>query len=381
MLRTAGHPKLHALAGYSDIDLTVLVPDEMIMYGGRRIAEAAENPAFRYVIGKARWQYLGKQIYLMHYRSDLARLLREIQPDVLDIWEEPWSLTSAQAIWLARHISPQTRIVVETEQNIFKRLPPPFQQFQNYSLRHAHYLVGRSQEALEVAQQKGYRGPAEVVGNAVDPTLFRPLDRAVCRRELGLEGFVAGYVGRMVESKGLGDMVEALPLCPEEVRLLFVGDGPYRAVLERRAQQLSVSGRVRFLENRPREALPQLMNAIDVLTLVSHTTASWKEQFGRVIIEAHACRTPVIGSDSGAIPEVVGEGGLIVPERSPRALAEAFCTLQASPERCAELGERGYARALAHYTWEQVAGQMRQVYQRVLHPASAPNAALEKEYR
>ncbi len=66
------------------------------------------------------------------------------------------------------------------------------------------------------------------------------------------------------------------------------------------------------------------MNAIDVFVLPSRTTPRWKEQFGRVIIEAQACGTPVIGSDSGAIPEVVGKGGWIVPERDPPGLANAL---------------------------------------------------------
>ncbi len=73
------------------------------------------------------------------------------------------------------------------------------------------------------------------------------------------------------------------------------------------------------------------MNAFDCLAVPSRTTAQWKEQFGRVIIEAQACGTPVIGSDSGAIPDVIGAGGIIVPERNPTALAEAIMRLAGDP--------------------------------------------------
>jgi glycosyltransferase involved in cell wall biosynthesis len=90
------------------------------------------------------------------------------------------------------------------------------------------------------------------------------------------------------------------------------------------------------------------MNALDVLVLPSRTTESWKEQFGRVIIEAHACQTPVIGSSSGAIPDVVGAGGMVVPERDPSALAAAMMQMASSPEQRAEMGRHGRAQVEEH---------------------------------
>jgi glycosyltransferase involved in cell wall biosynthesis len=108
------------------------------------------------------------------------------------------------------------------------------------------------------------------------------------------------------------------------------------------------------------------MNAIDVLALPSRTTASWKEQFGRVLIEANACATPVIGSDSGAIPDVIGQGGLVVPEQNPRALADAIESLAREPERARAMGMAGRAQAEAKYTWGRVAEQMHGIYSRML---------------
>src|SRR5579862_2794223 len=120
MSRTAGQPKLHCLASYSDIDLAALVPDRMCTYGKWEEAQSPEQADFRFVAGRTRWQYLLKQWYLLHYADSLVPLLREFQPDVVDIWEEPWSLVSAQCIWWTRRLVPQAKIVVETEQNIYK---------------------------------------------------------------------------------------------------------------------------------------------------------------------------------------------------------------------------------------------------------------------
>jgi glycosyltransferase involved in cell wall biosynthesis len=123
-----------------------------------------------------------------------------------------------------------------------------------------------------------------------------------------------------------------------------------------------MTGRVRFLPNRDREELPQVMSALDVLLLPSRTTSRWKEQFGRVIIEAHACGTPVIGSDSGAIPGVVGNGGLIVPEQNPSALAAAICKIRASPALRDQMAAAGRRQTEQHYSWQQVAALMRKIY-------------------
>jgi glycosyltransferase involved in cell wall biosynthesis len=337
MSRTMGQPKLHGLASYSDVDLTALVPNRMCTYGRWSQAESPEQASFRFVIGRTRWQNVFNQWYLLHYKADLGRLLREVQPDVIDIWEEPWSLVCAQVIALARRICPKAKIIVETEQNIYKRLPFPFAQFQSYSLKYADAMVARSTEASAVLRQKGYQGPVRVVPNAVDCDLFEPLSAAERReRRLALgwggpEDFVYGYVGRLVPEKGLSDAVAALALLPENARLVFIGEGTMQEALKAQARELNVASRVVFAGSKPLTELPGVMNAMDVLILPSRTTPSWKEQFGRVLIEAGACGIPVVGSNSGAIPEVIADGGLVFPEGDAAALAGCLRRLSEDP--------------------------------------------------
>ena len=366
-----GQPKAECLAQMPGVDLRVVIPDRWMHYGHWRQARIVENAVCAYQIERVALPWAGPAQYYMHWYPRLAALMREFQPDIIDLWEEPWNLLSAHVCRLRRCLLPQARIVVETEQNINKTLPFPFEACRAYTLRHADYAVGRSAEALNVLRAKGYAGPARVVPNAVDATLFRPLDRQACRRELEVSGFVAGYVGRLVEEKGLMDMIEALALCPPDTRMLFVGDGPLRAALQQRANALHVGDRTRFLPARPSDQLPAVMNALDALVLVSRTTARWKEQFGRVIIEAQACQVPVIGSASGAIPEVVGEAGLIVPERSPQALADALARLQTDDALRLRLGAQGRAQVEQNCTWEQVARQMRDIYVTLAPPRSS----------
>lgn len=370
--RTEGQPKAHCLARLPDVQLRVLVPDRWLNYGAWRPAEPPLNPSFTFTAGRVRFPWVGPAQFYLHYYPRLAALLREFKPDIIDLWEEPWGLVSVHACSLRRRLLPTARIVSETEQNTNKHLPFPFEEFRRKTLRQADFAVGRNQEAIDILRRKGYTGPARVVPNAVDSDLFRPLDRAAARRALGFSGFVVGYVGRLVAEKGLMDLVDALPACPANTCLVLVGSGDQHQPLLDRAAALDCADRVQILPGRPLDQLPQLMNALDVLVLPSRTTARWKEQFGRVIIEAGACQTPVIGSDSGAIPEVVGTAGLIFPEGQPLALAASIQHLHGDPKLCRDLGLQGRAQVEARYTWQRVAEQMHAIYRQVLGSSTPP---------
>ena len=364
--RSEGQPKAFHLARMSEIRLKVITPERWLHYGAWRRADIPSGEdALDLEVAKVRWPWAGPAQFYLHWYPQLKRILRDFRPDVIDLWEEPWGLVSVQACRLRNRFLPHARIVSETEQNINKTLPFPFEHFRSYTLRNADYAVGRSAEAVKILRDKGYKGPAEVVPNAVDDELFRPLDRDACREQLGLKGFVVGYVGRLVEEKGLADLLDAIGLCPESVRLVLVGCGPLQSELELRADRPDLKGRVDFLGARPLEQLPRVMNALDVLAVPSRTTSRWKEQFGRVIIEAHACGVPVVGSDSGAIPDVIGQAGRVVPERDPAALAGALTELAARPDLARSLGLSGRRQVEQQYTWQRVAQRMAAIYLKV----------------
>ena len=360
--RAEGQRKAERLAQMGDLELMVLAPEKFNHYGTWRTAEPPDDANFEYVVRKARCLWLGPAQNYLHWYPGLKQILCDFQPDVIDLWEEPWALVSAHACWLRNRLLPQTRIVMESEQNIHKSFPPPFRWLESYVIRNADHAVGRSSEVVKVLRAKGYKGPAKVVGNAADTDLFRPMDRDECRRALRMERFTVGYVGRLVERKGLMDMVDALAFCPPEVRMVFVGSGEFQPKLERRIADLGKTDQVRFLGALSLEELPVVMNALNALILPSRTVPTWKEQFGRVIIEAQACGTPVIGSDSGAIPEVIGNGGLIFPEGNAEALGLAIRKLMANPQTGRELGAKGRRQVEENFTWEKVAAQMRDIY-------------------
>ena len=363
---TEGQPKAVQLARMAGLELCVLVPDCWCHYGQWRPTEVRPDLADVVKVGRVRWPWMGPAQYYLHHYPEMDDLIRAFKPDVIDLWEEAWGLVSVQACRLRDRLVPTAKIVSETEQNVAKRLPPPFEQFRKFVLQRADFVVARSDGAAAVVRGKGYSGPLEVVPNAVDAELFRPMDRAKCKAALGASGFVIGYVGRLVPQKGLFDLLEAVSRMPKDVNLLMVGSGPMEGELRARSVAMNLDDRVRVLPNRRLEELPTFMNAVDVLAVPSRTTPRWKEQFGRVIIEAHACGTPVVGSDSGAIPGVVGAGGVVVPEGDAGALAGAVMSIRDGLHSRTTLGELGHAAVQEQFTWERVAERMHDIYRRVL---------------
>ena len=214
---------------------------------------------------------------------------------------------------------------------------------------------------------KGYGGPAPVIPQfGVDPDLFRPQTHPAQRLRSPDSPFTIGFAGRLVEEKGLLVLAEALALLDGPWRLALYGDGPLRETLAARLKELGLSERVTFHPRVASAAMPEVLAGLDAVVLPSLTRPHWKEQFGRVLIEAMACGTPVVGSDSGEIPHVIGEGGLVVPEGATATLAAALARLRDEPGLAEALGRAGRARVLAHYTQAQIAAQTAAVYREVM---------------
>jgi glycosyltransferase involved in cell wall biosynthesis len=359
--RGAGRLRYRPIAVANRGLLTLVVPARWHEYGRLLRAEPAE-PALDIRVLPVHLTAGGPAKWYLHFYPGLGRLLRELQPSVIHLWEEPWGLVALQAIMLRALVVPRAAIVLETEQNILRRLPYPFNWVKRFALSRTDALVVRSAEALAVARATGYSGPAVTVEYCVDAAIFHPRGRAEARRALAGAGLLLGYAGRITEAKGLARVIAAVARCRAEVTLLMLGDGPDIGGLQTQARALGVADRVRFLPPRPGEGVAAFFRGIDVLVLFSQTTRTWKEQFGRVIIEAQACGTPVIGSDSGAIPSVVANGGWILGEDDTEGLAALLDRLAADSADIAAKAAAGLAEAAGRFTPEKVAGDLCDAY-------------------
>ena len=371
---TSGRTRYETLvSARGDIDLTLVAPARWREYGKPMKLDPYDGPMdFR--VEPIRLPYVPRAGWYLHHYPHFARLLRQTQPDVLHLWEEPWSLVGLQAIRLRDRLCPSTAVMLETDQNILRRLPPPFEQIRRYTLRRVDLLIGRQPESLQVARACGYAGPTAIVEYGVAPGVFERQDRAAARARLGVAGFVIGYVGRVVPEKGLHDVLEAMAAV-DDVSLVVLGAGADSDALQAHAQRLNLSDRLLMLPPCSPADVARVMNALDCLVLPSRTTRTWKEQFGRVIMEAQACAVPVIGSSSGAIPGVVGPGGWIVPEGDSSALAGLLARLIGAPDEVRHVGEAGYVQAQTRFSAAAVANTLADAFQSA---AAARAAALDR---
>ena len=367
--------KLEELARLPEMTLTVLVPPYWRDERGITRLERVHTKGYELrVIPMA----LNGHFHL-HFYPGLGLILHQLHPDILHIDEEPYNLATFLALRAARRVG--AKVLFFTWQNILRRYPPPFCWMERYVLAHASYALAGNVEAEKVLRKKGYQGPVRVIPQfGVDPEIYTMCGpRSIVRRhgesDFGLRtgdyGLTIGYVGRLVREKGVDLLLRAVSELGGEWRLRVLGDGPERERLMALAERLGIAGRVTFEGLIPSTQMPDFYPQLDVLVLPSRTRPNWKEQFGRVLIEAMACGVPVVGSDSGEIPHVIGEAGLVFPEGDVAALRSILARLQADETLRKELAQRGRARVLAHYTQAQVAAATYEVYREMSASRSA----------
>jgi glycosyltransferase involved in cell wall biosynthesis len=293
------------------------------------------------------------RIILHGYRLNWIRFLREVQPDVIYINHEPYAVATAQVV-AANRVTLGRPIGFYSCQNLHKRYPFPFSAMESMVYQQSRFAFPITEAVSNVLLEKGFQGERLVAPLALDPKQYYPgLRKAPPEGLSDFGGARIGFVGRLVESKGLRTLAAALSVIRDiPWQLVLVGTGDFAEELRQLLEIAGVMDRVQFAGYVPHSETPRWLASLDVLVLPSESQPNWTEQFGRVIPEALACGAPVIGSDSGEIPNLIGAsgGGVVFPERNPDALAAALRELLQNPDRrrtLAETGRRWVEREIA----------------------------------
>ncbi len=317
---------------------------------------------------------------LLSFGLDFLTLLKEFQPDIIQVEQGSKSLGYAEAIFLNKVLKLNAKNVFFTWWNLPYDVKFPISWLERYNLKNTHGLIAGNQDGVDILRDHGYKGPACVMPQlGVDERLFKPTaqPRLAASHGINPDDFVIGYAGRFVPEKGLAVLFEALAYLTTELKaqkawkLLMLGRGPYKSSLQAMAADLNIDQHILWIESVSHEQVPDYINLMDTLVLPSMTTydvstmtaVGWKEQFGHVLIEAMACQVAVIGSNSGEIPNVVKQDGLIVPEGDPVALAQSLHLLMNDPQRRQTLAESGRIRAMTEYTNRALAKRQLEFYQ------------------
>jgi glycosyltransferase involved in cell wall biosynthesis len=349
--------KLEQIARFDDVELAVVVPPVWLDPAGPVTLERSHTEGYRLWVDPIRFN---GQFHL-HYYPRLAERLATFRPDILHMDEEPYNLATWLAVRQARAAG--AGALFFSWQNLHNRYPLPFSLMERQVLRSVDYAILGNEASARVWRAKNYRGPYRVIPQfGVCPDLFQP----PARRDSG-RGFVIGSASRrLVPEKGIDLLLQAVAGLPGIWRVQIAGEGPERRNLEQLARELGIAGRVFFDGAITSDQMPAYLRQLDVLVLPSRTLPNWKEQFGRVLIEAMACAVAVVGSDSGEIPQVIGDAGLIFPEDDVAALRAHLLSLMQTEALRERFGRAGRQRVLARYTQAQIAAQTVDVYREIM---------------
>lgn len=340
-------------------DLQLVIPAGWRDEFGNSLAQA-DDPDLEGRVIKVPVIFNGN-IILHCYRMGWSAFLRRGAYDVIYMHHEPYALATGQVCLANSRQRAPAAFGFYSAQNIFKNYPPPFSLVERFVHRTSRFCFPVSGTVSDVLAAKKTRALRTVCPLPVDPAIYFPRETGSGVQLKESHEVVIGYVGRLVESKGLATLAAALARIPHlGWRLHVVGTGDFRPAFERLLKEGEVLDRVTFHGFIPHLKTPEYLSAMDLLVVPSETRPNWKEQFGRVIVEAMACGTPVVGSDSGEIPVLIhaGGGGIVFPEANAPALAESLRRMIELPALRQELAGRGRAWVSETATLDVVARRM-----------------------
>lgn len=315
---------------------------------------------------------------LLTFGADLIKLLYEFRPDIIQVEQGSRSLAYTQLIILNKILGLKAKNIFFTWWNLPYKLKFPISLLEAYNLHNTDGIIAGNQDGVDILRQHGYKRLIKVMPQlGVNEKLFKPQYQPELQAKLGIKAndFVVGYVGRFVEEKGLLTLAKALDNIKKYPwKWLLIGRGSLQATVEEWARKNNLENRLIWVESVAHEEVYKYINLMNTLVLPSQTSyqfktltaIGWKEQFGHVLIEAMACQVPVIGSNSGEIPHVIGDAGLIFAEGNAEELQNCLIQLMENSELAENLAIRGRDRVLNQYTNTALARQLLYFYQQEL---------------
>ncbi|GIV19194.1 MAG: glycosyl transferase family 1 [Armatimonadota bacterium] len=346
-VRAAYHKQYEYIAAQPEVqELIVVVPPYWKEpHVGRLVLEEVHPRHYRLEVTPLRWN--GQ--YHLYYAPQLPRLIREFRPDLVHLDEEVYNFATYHAALAAKGSG--AHAVAFCWQNIYRRYPPPFCWLEKALARRLSGVIAGNADAAQVLVRKGFRIPMDIIPQyGVDIERFAPAPPPAS------PPFRVGYLGRLVPAKGIDVLLESLRECPHSCEAWIGGEGD-DSVWKAQAERLGIAHRVHWVGAVPSTQVADFLRTLHVLVLPSRTTPRWKEQFGRVLVEAMACGVPVIGSDSGEIPRVIGEAGLVFREGDAHQLAQHLRVLSEQTELWQELSQAARERAVRQFSMKKVAAE------------------------
>lgn len=362
-IRSSDRGLYRALRRMPGLEIALLVPAFWEEHFGPVRFEPEGSPL---PVNSSRTLFTSRSHRVLYF--SLGKLLKELQPDILYVNSEPEGYLAWQAVKLCAQICPAAKVIIDSWRNINyrgKRFPYKLAwlntRAERVVLSRADHCVAHTDASKEILRQLGFM-KVTVIPPPVDTSVFKRSKQSG-REQLGLSEFTIGFVGRYIPLKRIDLLLRAARKLDFEYQLLLVGGGPAKSEWLALSRELNIDNRIVWRDPVPHSEVPSLLCAMDVLVLPSSTGSLWKEQFGRVLIEAMACEVPVVGSSSGEIPSLIDDAGLVFQEDDEDDLVLKLSELYESPQRRHELAEKGLKRIRERFSIPVVAHQYQKLFQ------------------
>lgn len=353
--------KLKAIADTGEVELALLAPSNWKATEWDRSLEL-ETPFDDFKIYPAPVWFTGRVGAHLYNPWKIRQVIEDFQPDVIQVEEEIFSLCALEvAFWAKVYKKPMVVFGWENQQ----RSLPAFRRWvRDFVMSVTDIYLAGNQDGAEVMRNWNYQGEIEIMPQmGVDTKLFAPPEKQEP------ETLNIGFLGRLVPEKGLDVLFTAVSQLKQQnlqCKVTICGSGKSEGELRESVAQQQINDRVIWRGAVPHEAAPIELGNFDVLVLPSRTVATWKEQFGHVIIEAMAMGIPVIGSSCGEIPHVIDREDLVFPEGNPVALAEILKRMICDRNWHQEMGNYGIERVEQFYSHGRIAQRLIEQWQKLV---------------
>jgi glycosyltransferase involved in cell wall biosynthesis len=381
--------KIEALTKYQDLNITLITPEFGLEGGGQKVyTNPYQGKNYKHIILPG--YFTGKLNFFIF--KNLNKTLSEINPDIIMLEEEYWTQIAAQVTYVTKKFLPTTKLILLSQENIChiweneaksiyqKFRYSSFHLIEKFIIPKLDGLVFQFPEVWKDFEQrmlslkfKGMKGTFPQLGVDYDrfakPVSVKKLTSIREKLNLKQDTFVYGYVGRITQEKGIEDMIYALAGWNKpNTKVLIIGNGDteYLEQLNQLIDKLNLNYIISIHQAIDFDDIPVYFQLLDISILLSHTTPIWKEQFGRVLVESMAAGTPVIGSDSGAIPLVIDKTGYIVLEKDILSIRETLLESYSNKAKYSKLSKLAQRRSAEKFSYTAIAEQTYNFIKKVL---------------
>ena len=334
-------------------------PWQKLAYGSGILPNLRRNPTL----------WLQVPFFIVCMIVSLFRCLHRVHPDVV---HAHWVIPQGFIAILAKLFYRTPTIITLHGGDAFAFTSKPLQKLKQYALRKSDAWTTNTRTTSSAMGNGQLIPEACVIPMGVDVDRFASGNRHNLRADLTHDTGVVLFVGRLVEKKGVDDLIRAFSMLPAHIRkkarLWIIGDGELRPKLEALARQLEVTEHTKFWGRIPNDKLPDYYAAGDIFVGPSVVAESGDtEGQGVVFLEAFAAKLCVLATNTGGIAEVVEDGrtGILIEPRNPNQLAAGIEKLLTNPQMRAFLVANAYDRVKSHYDWKRTSMEFEAVYRRV----------------